>query len=1130
MAFSSQEVARGDDEFSRRNRNESVVGPLSCGYLVRTRSNHRFHMNTPLANSSETVSRTPSRCPRHIAARDSAHHAMVRVSRSAEAIPLLVPNDALRRDEARAGAGPARGRRGAGEHSGSRNFLVATLLLCLAGAVMYAASSSLAADERADMRARINDARMVSRASFLPETLLSSTSASVNAELRTMTAEAGDLGAFADASAGTRADATPEPAVAFRTKGASCSCACCVGSACELEALTAALGARSGFGSDGDAEDAVSSAETTSPTSPSAVVRSFDAGSPAACDAEACRARFAEACPKHASAGIVSARFHAESAPGADGASARGAFESFETSMVGAVFDETAFEDVYAPPSADDIRRAEEWVRDAISEARAAEAAIENTVGEVAESSGLTPEQIEESAARAEAEQAAQDAAEAAATEQNPAEAPEEAVADAPEEAAAEAPEEAAAEAPEEAAAEAPEEAAAEAAEEAAAEAPEEAAAEAPDASVVAEEDSASASASPSPSNVSAAARLGWIVDGTHSGAFRRDTEAPLGQEETEDAPSRDALVWDAVRAANDAAARGDDDALRAIFDDLEKALAVDLVNDATGETERFAPQLNGGVPHYVDADVSRGGGEVEAFVAPVVATAATLGGTVPDPDRPDLWAPRAAEDAEEGAAEEGSAEGVSAETSAAAEGDSAETSAAAEGDSAENAPPVTTRREFVPLHAEHDPSAPWRAPVALVIAHYDEWDDLDEMPVWANNSKDPRVHPDAPTARGYTVAPMYQRRRPESPGYVPNHGYEGGVYLRFVLDHYDNLPDVAVFVQADADKIGDVPSRLGKVVTRQKERGDVGYLPINVGWDGNFEQVYFHKRDPYQEWWSETSLRDVDKCWRTVAGLWGHEWPSETVPTVSGYCCNYFAASRESIRATPLATWRKAYETLIERGECSPGAGPVATRTDDKWQIAIALEHMAHVMFGGHFPHYPRHCGEARVGASNENENENENAFLDAPVMGTFPDACCGGDACGAKGAFYAEDTDWTADEPDFESGAPPRLEPPDLGKGEDQIAWAALGHTAQARDDALVGLAALSGMSPYSDADPAVRSVEFKRAALAAAREDVAKLGDDEDAWRVAIEAGASVKGLARAYAAAKAAARAAGAAAAE
>ena len=648
--------------------------------------------------------------------------------------------------------------------------------------------------------------------------------------------------------------------------------------------------------------------------------------------------------------------------------------------MVGAVFDETAFEDVYAPPSADDIRRAEEWVRDAISEARAAEAAIENTVGEVAESSGLTPEQIEESAARAEAEQAAQAAAEAAATEQNPAEAPEEAVADAPEEAAAEAPEEAAAEAPEEAvaeaprraqapeeaaaeapeeaaaeapeeavaeapeeaaaeapeeaaaeapeeaaaeapeeaAAEAPEEAAAEAAEEAAAEAPEEAAAEAPDASVVAEEDSASASASPSPSNVSAAARLGWIVDGTHSGAFRRDTEAPLGQEETEDAPSRDALVWDAVRAANDAAARGDDDALRAIFDDLEKALAVDLVNDATGETERFAPQLNGGVPHYVDADVSRGGGEVEAFVAPVVATAATLGGTVPDPDRPDLWAPRAAEDAEEGAAEEGSAEGVSAETSAAAEGDSAETSAAAEGDSAENAPPVTTRREFVPLHAEHDPSAPWRAPVALVIAHYDEWDDLDEMPVWANNSKDPRVHPDAPTARGYTVAPMYQRRRPESPGYVPNHGYEGGVYLRFVLDHYDNLPDVAVFVQADADKIGDVPSPRQ---VRRPARRRRHLHQRRLGW--KLRAGVLPQARPVPGVVVGDVAADVDKCRRTVAGWWGTSGRPRRCPPSRGTAAT---TSRRRAKASARRRWRRGAKRT-RRSSSAASARPARAR-----------------------------------------------------------------------------------------------------------------------------------------------------------------------------------------------------------
>ena len=72
------------------------------------------NMQDPNTELVVRVSRARPRCRRHIAGRDVVYHGpMVRVSRSAEAIPLLVPNDALRRDEARAGAGPARGRRGA---------------------------------------------------------------------------------------------------------------------------------------------------------------------------------------------------------------------------------------------------------------------------------------------------------------------------------------------------------------------------------------------------------------------------------------------------------------------------------------------------------------------------------------------------------------------------------------------------------------------------------------------------------------------------------------------------------------------------------------------------------------------------------------------------------------------------------------------------------------------------------------------------------------------------------------------------------------------------------------------------------------------------------------------------------
>ena len=75
-------------------------------------------------------------------------------------------------------------------------------------------------------------------------------------------------------------------------------------------------------------------------------------------------------------------------------------------------------------------------------------------------------------------------------------------------------------------------------------------------------------------------------------------------------------------------------------------------------------------------------------------------------------------------------------------------------------------------------------------------------------------------------------------------------------------------------------------------------------------------------------------------------------------------------------------------------------------------------------------------------------------------------------------------------------------------------------AYDDALVGLAANHGLSPNPYADPTVRSVEFKRAALALARQDMVALGDDEEAWRAAIEAGVSVKELALALAGASAA----------
>lgn len=40
----------------------------------------------------------------------------------------------------------------------------------------------------------------------------------------------------------------------------------------------------------------------------------------------------------------------------------------------------------------------------------------------------------------------------------------------------------------------------------------------------------------------------------------------------------------------------------------------------------------------------------------------------------------------------------------------------------------------------------------------------------------------------------MYQKLDPTKKNYVVNRGSEGGVYLRYIVDHYDDLPDIMVY------------------------------------------------------------------------------------------------------------------------------------------------------------------------------------------------------------------------------------------------------------------------------------------------------------------------------------------------
>ena len=75
-----------------------------------------------------------------------------------------------------------------------------------------------------------------------------------------------------------------------------------------------------------------------------------------------------------------------------------------------------------------------------------------------------------------------------------------------------------------------------------------------------------------------------------------------------------------------------------------------------------------------------------------------------------------------------------------------------------------------------------------LVQAVYKEW--IKEKPHWVTDRAVQRKH-------NFTMF-TYQKLDPNAPNYFAyNRGTETGVYLKYIVDHYDNFPDVAIFMHA---------------------------------------------------------------------------------------------------------------------------------------------------------------------------------------------------------------------------------------------------------------------------------------------------------------------------------------------
>ena len=75
-----------------------------------------------------------------------------------------------------------------------------------------------------------------------------------------------------------------------------------------------------------------------------------------------------------------------------------------------------------------------------------------------------------------------------------------------------------------------------------------------------------------------------------------------------------------------------------------------------------------------------------------------------------------------------------------------------------------------------------------VVPSVYREW--VESKPDWVTSEAIQNQY-------GYEVF-LYQKLNSTLTNFIPNNrGTEGGVYLRYIVDHYDNFPDVAIFVHS---------------------------------------------------------------------------------------------------------------------------------------------------------------------------------------------------------------------------------------------------------------------------------------------------------------------------------------------
>ena len=188
-----------------------------------------------------------------------------------------------------------------------------------------------------------------------------------------------------------------------------------------------------------------------------------------------------------------------------------------------------------------------------------------------------------------------------------------------------------------------------------------------------------------------------------------------------------------------------------------------------------------------------------------------------------------------------------------------------------------------------------WNHSVVAIPAVYSEWDDW--LPPWY-------INPNKWNISVFT----YQRRDPKKEHYVPNMGGEAGVYLKFVIDFYDNLPDVSLFVHGRPDDHRPIMSNhldwagcIKPNILNGYHTVNILHIPRTTEWFGKFEL------------W-------IEQCWRDLLAV-VDIYPEPRKPIkVATYANQQFAITRDHLRRHPKKIYETLYEKIVLQGRCHVG------------------------------------------------------------------------------------------------------------------------------------------------------------------------------------------------------------------